>query len=165
MGGELLLTLKGIPSFEGELSVRLIEERDSEGCASHSLVCEKKPPLEPEEVPLVVGVRSGFFGDDLGLKEITESVGWRRDIPVEEVREILGILDRHVFPVVPEATSGLDGTTYELLIERGLNKVQFNWWCEPPEVWKALGELSRRLLNKANAQWMAKSYSRTPESN
>ncbi len=62
MAGELLLTLKEIPSFEGELSVRLMEERDSEGCARHSLVCEKKPPLEAEEGPLIVGVRSGFFG-------------------------------------------------------------------------------------------------------
>jgi len=157
MAGELLLTLKEIPSFEGELSVRLMEERDSEGCARHSLVCEKKPPLEAEEGPLIVGVRSGFFGDDLGLKEIIESVGWRRDIPVEEVREILGILDRRVFPAVLEATSWLDGTTYELLIERGFNRVQFTWWCEPPGVWKALGELSRRLLNRADAPSMTES--------
>ena len=40
MAGELLLTLKEIPSFEGELSVRLMEEHDSEGRANYSLVCE-----------------------------------------------------------------------------------------------------------------------------
>jgi len=33
MAGELLMTLREIPSFEGELSVRLMEKRDSEGRA------------------------------------------------------------------------------------------------------------------------------------
>ncbi|SRR6266436_5209019 len=111
MAGELLLTLKEIPSFEGELTVRLMEERDSEGRASYSLVCEKKPPLEAEEVPLIAGVRSGVFGEELGLKEISKSISWQQD----------------------------------------------TWWCEPPGVWKALGELSRRLLNRANAPSMTKS--------
>jgi len=157
VGGKLLLTLKEIPSFEGELSVCLMEERDSEGRASYSLVCEKKPPLDLEEVPLILGVRSGVFGVDLGLKEITKSIGWQQDVPPLEGREILDILDPQVFSAVPEATSGLDGTTYELLIERGFNKVQFTWWCEPPGVWKALGELARRLLNMANAPSMTKS--------
>src|SRR5437762_10377526 len=72
MAGEFLLTLKETPSFEGELSVRLMEEHDSEGRANYSLVCEKKPPLDREEWPLIVGVRSGVFGDHLGLKEITK---------------------------------------------------------------------------------------------
>ena len=157
MAGELLLTLKEIPSFEGELSVRLMEEHDSEGRANYSLVCEKKPPLDRGEWPLIVGVRSGIFGDVLSLKEITKSIGWQQDIPPVEAREILDTLKSQVPSTVPEAISGLDGTTYELLIERGFNKVQFTWWCEPPGVWKALGELSRRLLNRANAPSMTKS--------
>jgi len=157
MAGELLLTLKEIPSFEGELSVRLMEEHDSEGRANYSLVCEKKPPLDREEWPLIVAVRSGVFGDHLGLKEITTSIGWRKNIPPEEVEEILDTLKSQIPSAIPEAISGLDGTTYELLIERGFNKVQFTWWCEPPGVWKALGELSRRLLNRANASSMTKS--------
>ncbi len=157
MAGELLLTVKEIPSFEGELSVRLMEERDSEGRRSYSLVCEKKPPLNPEEVVLIVGVRSGVFGDDLGLKEITKSVGWQQDISPAEAREILDTLESQVPSTVPEVIFGLDGTTYELLIERGFNRVQFAWWCEPPAVWKALGELSSRLLNRANAPSMTES--------
>jgi hypothetical protein len=133
-----------------------MEERDSEGRASYSLVCEKKPPLGPEEVPLIVGVRSGAFGDDLDLKEINKSIGWQRDIPPVEAREILDTVESQVRSTIPEVIFGLDGTTYELLIERGFNRVQFTWWCEPPGVWKALGE-SRRLLNRANAPSMTKS--------
>ncbi|HTF24484.1 MAG TPA: hypothetical protein VK937_11295 [Candidatus Limnocylindria bacterium] len=157
MSGEFLLTLKETPSFEGELSLRLIKDSDSEGRASYSLVCEKKPPFDREEVPLIVAVRSGVFGDHLGLKEITTSIGWRKDIPPEEVEEILDTLKSQIPSAVPEAISGLDGTTYELLIERGSNMVQFTWWCGPPRVWKALGELSTRLLNRANASSMTKS--------
>jgi hypothetical protein len=96
MAGEFLLTLKETPSFEGELSLRLIKESDSEGRASYSLVCEKKPPFDREEVPLIVAVRSGVFGDHLGLKEITTSIGWQQDIPPEEVEEILDTLKSHL---------------------------------------------------------------------
>ena len=157
MAGELLLTLREMPSFEGELSVRLMEKRDSEGRASYSLVCEKKPPLDPEEGPMIAGIRSGVFGDDLDLKEITKSIGWQQDIRPVEAREILDTLESQVPSAVPEAIFGLDGTTYELLIERGFNRIQFTWWCEPPAVWKALGELSERLLNMANAPSMTES--------
>jgi len=69
MAGELLLTLKEIPSFEGELSVRLMEEHDSEGRANYSLVCEKKPPLDREEWPLIVGVAAAFLEMSLASKK------------------------------------------------------------------------------------------------
>jgi hypothetical protein len=106
MAGELLLTLKEIPSFEGELSIRLMEERDSEGRASYPLVCEKKPPLDPEEVPLIVGVRSGAFGDGLDFKEINKSIGWQRDIPPVEAREILDTVESQFDPLFRKSSSG-----------------------------------------------------------
>ena len=143
MAGKLLLTLKEARSFEGELTILLVEEPDSEGNVTFSLFCEKKPPLNPEDGLLIVGVHSGVFGDDFGLKEITKSIGWQQDIPPVAVKEILDILERQVFPAVPEAASGLDGSSYELLIEHGFNKVQFAWWGEPQGLWKALGELSK----------------------
>ncbi len=44
-----------------------------------------------------------------------------------------------------------------LVIERGLNKTRFTWWCEPPEIWKLLGDLSKRLLASASAVSMIES--------
>ena len=155
MGHEIvgkLLALKEKPSFEGELSIDLVEEHDSDGRAKFSLVCQKKPPFSQEEWALFASVLDGVVGED--LKEIMKCIGWRRQVSEIEVREILDILQHQVVSVDPEAIVGLDGTTYELLIERGFSKVQFTWWCEPPAVWKALGKLSKRLLGIADATSM-----------
>ena len=63
-------------------------------------------------------------------------------------------MQRQIAPVVPETIVGLDGTFYELHIERGFCKVQFTWWGEPPRVWNALGETAKTLLNRADAASM-----------
>ncbi len=148
----LLLVLKEKPSFEGELSIDMVEENESEGHAKYSLVCQKKPPFNEKEVAVFVGVLEGDVPD--ALDEITKTIDWQREVPTPEAREILDILQRPVVPVVPESIVGLDGTTYELHIDRGFSKVQFTWWCEPPPVWKALGEVAKTLLNRADAASM-----------
>jgi len=149
---KLLLVLKEKPSFEGELSIDLVEENDSEGHAKYSLLCQKKPPFNEEESALFVGVLGGDVGKD--LDEITKSIGWRREVPAAEAGEILDILKRQIAPIVPETIVGLDGTFYELHIERGFSKVQFTWWCKPPRVWNPLGEAAKTLLNRADAASM-----------
>ena len=151
-GPKLLLALKEKPSFQGELSIDLVEEHDSEGRAKYSLVCQKKPPFNEVESALFVGVLGGVVGKD--LDEITKNIGWRREVPAAEARGILDILQRQIAPVVPETIIGLDGTFYELHIERGFSKVQFTWWCEPPPVWNALGAAAKTLLNRADAASM-----------
>jgi hypothetical protein len=152
MAGRFLLALKEKPSFEGELSLRLMEEHDSERRAKYSLLCQKKPPFNEKEVAIFLGVLRGGVPDN--LDEITKTIDWQREVPTLEAREIMEILERQVLPVVPETIEGLDGTTYELLIERGFNKVQFTWWCEPPRVWKALAKVAKALLNRADAASM-----------
>jgi len=153
MTGNLLLTLKVKPSFEGELSIRLVEEHDSDGRATYSVVCQKTPPFSAREFgPLLhflAGVDGHIVDDSPG--EITKSMSWRREIPSAEAGEILDILQHEVAPIDPEGNFGLDGTTYELLIERGFSKAQFTWWYEPPLVWKALGEVSKKLLSTVDA--------------
>jgi hypothetical protein len=149
ISGKLLLALKEKPSFAGELRVRLMEDYDAEGRAKYFLVCQKMLPFNMEEFALIVEVRGGLVVDN--CEEITEAMSWRREVSPTEVRDILDILEHQVISVVPETVMGLDGTTYELLIERGFSKVQFTWWCEPPAVWKALGEISKRLLLIADA--------------
>ena len=147
MTGKVLLVLKEQPSFEGELSISLIEEHDSEGRAKHSIVCQKKPPLNENEFAIIAEMFGGVFGEDLG--EITKSIDWQQEVPPLEAKRIMAILEHQVVSVTPERVLGLDGTIYELLIERGLNKVQFTWWCAPPAEWKALGVLSKILLERA----------------
>lgn len=129
MGGTVLLVLKEQPSFEGELGISLIEEHDSEGRAKHSIVCQKKPPLNENELAIFARVLGGVVGED--LEEITKSIDWQQEVPPLEAKRIMAILEHRVASVTPESVVGLDGTTYELLIERGLNKVQFTWWWLP----------------------------------
>src|SRR5688572_20350300 len=144
-----LLVLKEKPSFEGELNIRLVEEQDSEGHAKYSLVCQKRPPYNAGEIVLLAGVLGAVDGED--LEELTKSICWQREIQRHEAREIIDILEHQLVSIAPESILGLDGTTYELLIERGFSKVQFTWWCDPPRVWKALGEVSERILAMADA--------------
>lgn len=146
-----LLVLKEQPSFEGELSIRLVEVQDSAGPAKYSLVCQKKPPFKGE-FNVFAGALDAGVGED--LEELANSICWRREIPPHEAKEIMDILEHQVVSIAPEEISGLDGTTYELLIERGPNKVQFRWWCDPPRGWQALGEVSERILNVADAASM-----------
>jgi hypothetical protein len=155
MGGEVLLVLKEAPTFEGALSIRLVEERDSEGRTKYSIACQKDPPFKGEMGPYtfaLAGVSGGLVAED--RDQITKSLEWRREVPLLEAHRILAILENRVASVSPEHVMGLDGTTYDLLIERGFNKVQFTWWCEPPAAWQALGELSKMLLERADAASM-----------
>jgi hypothetical protein len=134
MVGKLLLTFKEKPSFEGELSVALMEEHDPEGRARYFLVCQKEPPFNTEEIVLIAA-REGIVDDQ--HDELMKSISWQREVPAAEASAILDILQHQIAFIIPEATIGLDGTTYELLIERGFSKVQFTWWCDPPLGWKA----------------------------
>jgi hypothetical protein len=153
MARKFLLALKEKPSFAGELSLRLFEERDSEGRTKYSLLCQKKPSFNEKEVAIFFGVLNGSVPDN--LHEITKTIDWQREVPTLEATELMETLEHQVLPLIPETIEGLDGTTYELLIERGSSKVQFSWWCEPPRVWKALGKVAMTLLNRADAATMA----------
>jgi hypothetical protein len=152
MHGIVLLALTVKPSFEGGLTVRLVEERNPEGHATHSLVCQKYPPINSSEFGLLAMVTR-----DEDREELTKGISWKREVPLAEARELSGILKGLTIAIVPQGGMGLDGTTYELLIERGFNKVQFTWWSDPPEAWKSLGDLSKRLLASANVASMIES--------
>jgi hypothetical protein len=150
MAGKLLLTFKQMPSFGGELSVALMEEHDPEGRARYSLVCQKEPPFNTEEIVLIAAAREGIVDDR--HDELMKSITWQREVPAAEANEILDILQHQIAYTVPEATIGLDGTTYELLIERGFSKIQFTWWCDPPLGWKSLGEVARKVLGRTDSK-------------
>jgi hypothetical protein len=152
MRSTVLLALTAKPSFEGGLSVRLIEERNPEGRATYSLACQKDPPFNSSEFGLFAMALRDVVGKD--REEITKSINWHREVPPAEAKELSDIAESLTTVGVAQSKSGLDGTSYELVIERGSQKVQFAWWSEPPEVWKSVGDLSKRLLARANAASM-----------
>jgi hypothetical protein len=149
MRNKVLLLLKERPSFEGELSISLNEESYSEGHKRYFLVCQKKPPLNANEFVIFAADFNRLIGPD--LEDITKSIDWQREVPPSEAKKLTAVLEQQVVSVAPECVLGLDGTTYELLIERGFNRIQFTWWGEPPTAWRALRELSATLLDFADA--------------
>jgi hypothetical protein len=155
MDREDLLVLKENPSFEGELSIRLIEQHESEGRAKYFISCQKNPPLNRKEFSVFAWALGRVVGRD--REEITKSIEWQREVPPLEAKKIAAILEHQFVTIVPESLEGLDGTTYRLLIERGSNIVQFTWWCEPPTGWEALGELAKTILKIADVASMTES--------
>ena len=151
MGSKVLLELIEKPSFEGEMSMRLVEERDPEGRAKYTVVCQKKPPLNENEWAVFAALGT-VAGQD--LEEVAKGINWEREVPPLEAESMLAILEKQVVSLSPESVLRLDGTTYELLVERGFNKVQFTWWSEPPAGWRAIGELSKILRETADAASM-----------
>jgi len=149
MSGKVLLVLKARPSFAGELSICLNEERDSEGRAKYSVVCQKKPPLNENEFAIFAAMRNRIVDQNLD-EDITKTIDWHREVPPLEANRIKAALENQVVSVAPESVLGLDGTTYELLVERGFNRIQFTWWGEPPAAWQAIRELSNTLLDLAD---------------
>ena len=121
-------------------------------------MCQKEPPFNTEEIVLIAAAREGIVDDQ--HNELMKSISWQREVPAAEANELLDTLQHQIAFIVPEATTiGLDGTIYELLIERSFSKVQFTWWCEPPLGWKALGEVASRVLSAPNLS--AETRSRT----
>jgi len=159
MRSKVLAELKEEPSFEGALSIRLSEERDSEGRAKYYVECRKNPPLKETEFEIFFEIFLSAVnktnGQNLNLfEDITKGIEWRREVSLRDAEKITAALESQVMSVVPEEVFGLDGTTYELVIKRGFNKIQFRWWGEPPAAWRALRELSNTLLGVADAASM-----------
>ena len=55
-------------------------------------------------------------------------------------------LERSLIPARPEFLSGLDGTTYTLEFNEGLNKVLYQWWVAYPPGYEAIAEFAEELM-------------------
>jgi len=64
---------------------------------------------------------------------------------------LIGNLKDITTPPFPSYGGGLDGITFEVKIENGLNKAHFSWWVECPERWKELEYLANRLITYARS--------------
>lgn len=67
------------------------------------------------------------------------------DLPPEEVHHLLSLLLRlRITPFAP-AKEGLDGVTYSLRIQHGVDSAEFCWWCDLPKGWGGLRPLQKQL--------------------
>ena len=148
MKKRIIVELKERPSFEGELNIRVTAEPDSPGKVKYALVCQKNPPLNEELLDDGSGI------SDTELEQIWAAICWQRELSSSEVGEITSLLQHEVVSILPEPLFGLDGTRYELLIESGIDRVQFSWWEESASGWKPLRNLSMMLLRMADAARM-----------
>jgi len=99
MDGEDLLGIERKPSFEGELSVRLIEEHESQGRAKYFHNLPKEPALDGNEFSIFVSALSRVVGRD--REEITKSMKWQREVPPLEAKIITAILEHQFVTVAP----------------------------------------------------------------
>ena len=84
------------------------------------------------------------------------STGYRNQAVVlvleKDAAEVAGLLEtlmKTPVCVCPPNLMGLDGTTYDMEIIRGFNRVQFTWWGKLPEQWANLAPLVRFMVSGA----------------
>jgi hypothetical protein len=136
--GKCLLVLPtGFPSWEDPPGIQLIAERPADGSCRYFVVqkADFSPAIEKifEEKPHLLGLFDG-------------SLTWRWELAPEEADEILKLLDALENRALPPVTTmGLDGETHELVIPRGLSRVHFRWWCDPPKGWEPLAKIAQLL--------------------
>jgi hypothetical protein len=61
-----------------------------------------------------------------------------------------------------ESSSGLDGTTYLLLVGSGPDRITLGWWSVLPRQWREVAPFLEHLLSLAGAR--AKPFGHVPES-
>ncbi|MFA4133161.1 MULTISPECIES: hypothetical protein [unclassified Brevibacillus] len=73
------------------------------------------------------------------------------EVPIEQsiAEKIEEILCESKISIIPQRYSmGLDGHSFILKVNRGFNKIEIRWWCEPDEEWAPLGELVELIFSQ-----------------
>lgn len=70
----------------------------------------------------------------------------------ETAEEFARLLSTVSVTVCPDSLVGLDGTTVNLKISRGMNSVEFQWWMTLPSQWGELGGLLECLQGSRPAK-------------
>jgi len=120
-----MITIRVSPSFEGTTTIRLERETYEGGRFLYYIIHDQSQST---------GYRAG---PDIR----------KYQIPPEVAEAIIKELESSQIGICPEEVMGCDGTTTEIEIERGFNKVSFTWWQELPKQWKNLSKVIE-LLNQ-----------------
>lgn len=107
-------------SFEGAYTIRLLKEQ------SHSP--KKNYWLEVSHMPYAMKHK-------------------RQRIKVEaaDLDSLLIDLAKIKIPALPAEVWGLDGATYELTFNQGMNGVTYHWWAEAPKGYESLERFAKEL--------------------
>lgn len=67
------------------------------------------------------------------------------DLPPQEMHHLVSLLQRLRITSFAPAKEGLDGVTYSLRIQHGVDSVELCWWCDFPKGWGGLRPIQKRL--------------------
>lgn len=138
------LTLSISPSFEDRVVVSLLEHRKTNEHTYWIRYQETAPPTT----------------DPLESVEQRFSVTEECEIFEGDAADLLEKLKEVSISVAPEYIVGCDGTTYELIVDSGFNRVHYQWWSEIPKGWEALIDASNALLKLAGKPGIDQHFSR-----
>lgn len=126
---EEMIKIRVSPSFEGATTVGLEREACEGGRFRYYIVHDQSQNT---------GYRAG---PDIR----------KYQIPPEVADAIIKELESSEIGICPEEVMGCDGTTTQIEIQRGFNKVSFTWWQGLPKQWKNLSKVIA-LLNQPPKQ-------------
>ena len=85
----------------------------------------------------------------LAVEQDFQTAG-RHRVSRARIRHIVDLAKAiRVSPVPTESIAGLDGTTFELAITAGWNRIEFHWWVRLPRGWRPIGEIAQELVTLA----------------
>lgn len=121
-----------------------------------------KKEQKNESVEIELDVRTSFDGQlkirakkstiycqgDPSLKELYYD-NREKTIPISQsdFNDLIEDIKAYRVCSIPEFTSGIDGTTYTISVENGMNSVVYRWWGECPKEWDKLGKLAEKLID------------------
>jgi hypothetical protein len=148
-GGRTLLTLSEVPSFEGELKIRLVRKLRLIGPPQFFVLCTKNFPLNQTDVRLafcLLGTEDRARAAE--ARELFRNLRWQLRVPDSDISTLSQLLEEVPQQKMP-AQLVLDGTTYKLSFGRGLRKRKFHWLSKAPRGWEALSRIREALIRLA----------------
>jgi hypothetical protein len=148
-GGRTLLTLSEVPSFEGELKIRLVRKLRLFGPSQFFVLCTKGFPLNLTDVRLFFGLSgSEDRARAAEAKGLFRSLRWQLQVSDSDISTLSQLLEEVPQQKMP-AQLVLDGTTYKLSFGRGLRKRELKWLSDAPRGWEALSRIKEALIRLA----------------
>jgi hypothetical protein len=149
-GGRTLLALSEVPSFEGELKIRLVRKLRLIGPPQFFVLCTKNFPLNQTDVRLafcLLGTEDRARAAE--ARELFRNLRWQLRVPDSDISTLSQLLEEVPQQEMPARGLVLDGTTYKLSFRRGLRKRKFNWLSEAPPGWESLIRIKEALIRLA----------------
>lgn len=123
-----ILEIRESPSFENQRITRFEEHFDRDLCERFS-----------------ISIQSLATDCNRTQGEII-----RKTIEPSRAKELINSISNLSIVVCPPDVLGLDGSTTELIISRGLNECRLTWWGSIPDQWSGLSDIIVELNRAYN---------------